>query len=406
MAIFFLGLRVLGPSHPVVVPLTPREQSVKSDLLRLVGQEDEAIVNHNHAELSSVFSLPAANRALRHAQARQAFLDAWSKGRGLTIQSVQVSLRTPGITFTSPNRVQVFAVVSERYRYQYHQRPTENQFGLGIRHDYVLARHLGHWRIAQDEFTDPLDQDTRISGSSANPAASSQLYGPPPNMRLSSGAHKAIAYADQYCGAAPGCQQAGQYNTRYNNFNGEGGDCTNFVSQALLAGGFRETPEWNYDRTTGDGSRAWSNARGLFDFLESSGRATIFAQGRFLTMTRPTTRFPHGPIAAIRPGDLISYVERGRAVHTAIVVGFDSQGVPVVDSHTSDRYHVPWDLGWDYRTYYYLWHVHYPPTQAPEPVLHGRSPRIPGYRGATNPPHSVEADHGTRRPVKNAPSRH
>jgi hypothetical protein len=60
----------------------------------------------------------------------------------------------------------------------------------------------------------------------------------------------------------------------------------------------------------------------------------------------------------------VSYVERRKAVHTGLVVGYDARGVPVVDTHTADRYHVPWELGWDHSTYFVLWHVHYPEPRA------------------------------------------
>ncbi|NMP22128.1 amidase domain-containing protein [Sulfobacillus harzensis] len=354
------GMASLIPGHPALTPLTPQEQAVKSALLGLVTREDQAVLDGNRRQLEQVFLLPKAKSALRHAEERQAFLDAWSRARGLAFTAVSVSLRTPHITFSGPGRVRVFAVVSERYQYRYHDSRALDGFGLGIRHDYLLEESQGRWRIVGDDFTDPLDQNTRVSGT-ANPE--SQLVPSPgavPSLPLAPGAAKAVAYADRYCGAAPGCQNQGFYNPAYNNFNGDGGDCTNFVSQALRAGGFRETSEWNYDRSRAEGSRAWTNARGLFDFLEGSGRATILAHGRFSAVARPNARYPRSAAGELRPGDIVSYIERGRAVHSAIVVGYDSHGVPVVDSHTSDRYHVPWDLGWDYRTYYYFWRVHYP----------------------------------------------
>lgn len=359
-----VGLFSLGavgqPSRAVLVPLTPQEQAVKATLLHLVRGEDQAILSGNRARLEAVFLPGKRQSALLHAEERRDFLKAWSHVRGLAVTSVTVSLRTPRITFVSPDRVKIGAIVSESYRYRYQGASTVDQFGLGIRHDYLLERARGRWYIASDYFTDPLDQDTRVPAAAAKPAEGIQrIPRHKPQLPLTSGAATAVSYADQYCGAAPGCRE-GFYNPAYNNFNGDGGDCTNFISQALKAGGFRETRDWTYDRQLAEGSRAWANARGFVDFLETSGRATVFARGRFPALTQVSSQYPRGAVAALRPGDLISYIERGRAVHSAIVVGYDSHGVPAVDSHTSDRYHAPWDLGWDYRTYYYLWHVHYP----------------------------------------------
>jgi len=341
-------------------PLTPREQAVKRELTGLVRQEDQAILSGDERRLLAVF-LPGreAQQALHEARERQRFLEAWSQARGVRLLSVAVSLRTPHLALRGPDRAQVFAVVSEAYTYRYLSEGQDGRFGLGVRHDYFLVRRGGRWRIARDYFTDPLDQDTRIpatampeSGADLPAAISPQVHAPP--------GQPAAAYADRFCGAAPGCGNHGLYNGQYNNYNGDGGDCTNFISQSLKAGGFREQGPWTYDRRTGEGSRAWSNADGLRDYLDGSGRAEIFARGTYAALTRPSAAFPHGAVYALRVGDLISYIERGRAVHTGIVTALDGRGVPLVDTHTSDRYHVPWDLGWDRTTRYLLWHVQYP----------------------------------------------
>lgn len=353
--------------NPSLVPLTPQEQNIKAILLDLVRNEDEAILCGQTGRLRGVF-LPGAGSAqdaLHQAIEREEFLKSWARARRLKITAATVSVRTPHITFLSPNRVQVSGVVSEDYIYHYAGERAHYHFGLGIRHEYALQRHHNVWYIRSDDFTDPLDQDTRIPRA-AKPAEGRQAHFPRiPLGPQNDGAAHAVSYADRYCGAAPGCGNHGFYNAAYNSYNGEGGDCTNFISQALKAAGFRETPMWSYDRLTGEGDRAWSNAQGLADFLSESGRATLIARGRYPVITQSTAQFPHGAVGALRPGDLISYVERGRAVHTAIVVGYDPHGVPVVDSHTSDRFHVPWDLGWDQRTRYSLWHVHYPSSEPP-----------------------------------------
>ena len=54
---------------------------------------------------------------------------------------------------------------------------------------------------------------------------------------------------------------------------------------------------------------------------------------------------------------MIGYGMGGEIEHVAIVVGWDSNGYPLVNSHTVDRYHCPWDMGYDKKTIYYLFHV-------------------------------------------------
>ncbi|MDT2264397.1 hypothetical protein P7H17_02880 [Paenibacillus larvae] len=38
-------------------------------------------------------------------------------------------------------------------------------------------------------------------------------------------------------------------------------------------------------------------------------------------------------------------------------MGHDAKGYPLVNSHTADRYRVPFDLGWDKSTKYLLIHI-------------------------------------------------
>ena len=49
-------------------------------------------------------------------------------------------------------------------------------------------------------------------------------------LTLSYNPSNALYYASQHCSAS-------SYNPSYNNYKGRGGDCANFVSQCLMAGG-------------------------------------------------------------------------------------------------------------------------------------------------------------------------
>ena len=48
-------------------------------------------------------------------------------------------------------------------------------------------------------------------------------------MSMTYDTRKAVSYARTYCS---------NYNTRYRNYRNSGGDCANFVSQCLIAGGY------------------------------------------------------------------------------------------------------------------------------------------------------------------------
>lgn len=74
---------------------------------------------------------------------------------------------------------------------------------------------------------------------------------------------KAIEYAETY---------ALTYNSQYESFNDSGGDCTNFVSQALHYGGIKKTSSWK------PYSNQWVRVNELYDFLIYNNLAKEFNQ--------------------------------------------------------------------------------------------------------------------------------
>jgi hypothetical protein len=163
----------------------------------------------------------------------------------------------------------------------------------------------------------------------------------------------AIAYADKYCGGANGAGNDFKYNKKYANFHGAGGDCTNFISQVL---GDKEGGNMRFDGTwfchytlygSARGSSAWVNADSFRNYLIFSGKGRVIKRGTFKELTESTSKFPYGAASQLKPGDVICYVKnKNNADHFAVVTGFDCHGYPLINSHTTDRYHVPWDLGW------------------------------------------------------------
>lgn len=353
-------LAFIVPSWPAAqsaTPLTATEQEVKDALRGLLQRQDDAALGADESTLPPIYTRQGSGDAHRHMLARRGFLRAWQKARRLKIDGVRVDLRTPGVKFHGADQVRVTAVVSEEFHYKEAGLDGGREaFGVGTRRWYVLRREDGHWRIRAEEYTDPLDQDTRIPGEAIPETGARTALSAPVEPSV---APRAVQYADTYCGAATGCGNGGRYNPRYNDFNGEGGDCTNFISQSLRAGGFRPSGEWAWHAAKSDGTRAWSNAEGLYDYLTGSGRGQLVASGTFSTLARADG--VHGsPISRMKPGDVIAYRERGKIVHLAIATARSAGGYLLVNSHTADRYHVPWDIGWDRSTRFLLVHVNYP----------------------------------------------
>lgn len=361
------------------VPLTPEEQEVKSAITALWQAEDNAVMAGDTSALPVLFDLTTSTgeASLKQARERLSFVQAWARGRGVQWTGVHVAVRTPAIRLSGKTAT-VSAWIAEEWTYAYLLVPSARQtFGLGQRHWMRVTQTPNGWRIVYDWFTDPLDQDTRIPGGVAIPTAASvptvasNVPLPPPLLARAQpyNGPGTVAYADAYCGIAPGCGNGNRYNPRFYDYNGEGGDCTNFVSQALaVGGGLVRNGTWNIDPNTREGTVAWGRAGGLVAYLTGTGLAQVLARGSYAAVTTA----PAGgaaPIARLVPGDVLAYYERGRIVHLAIVVGRDPVGVVLVDSHTADRYHVPWDIGWDRTTTFVLLHfIHTAPVASLPPA--------------------------------------
>ena len=123
---------------------------------------------------------------------------------------------------------------------------------------------------------------------------------------------KAVAYADKYWK---------KYNRSYKEYRGV--DCANFVSQCLFAGGMPKTSDW-YPQSVN-----WINVMGHIRHFKS--------YGMFLTASN----------ANVRVGNPVYYDWNGNSTydHVGICVGVNSSGMPVVDAHTNNVYHVPWRMG-------------------------------------------------------------
>ena len=122
---------------------------------------------------------------------------------------------------------------------------------------------------------------------------------------------KAIAYADRW---------ATSRNPEYRQYPGV--DCCNFVSQCLYAGGMPKNNNWY------PGSVAWINC--------SAAIANFKKYGTFMSANDGN----------VLRGNPVYYDWNSNGVydHTAICVGRNSAGTPIIDAHTGDHYHATWRL--------------------------------------------------------------
>lgn len=133
-----------------------------------------------------------------------------------------------------------------------------------------------------------------------------------------------------------------------------GGDCTNFVSQCLLAGGAPMTYEgkhaWWYNKSgtynTSDDkwSVSWAVAHSLYWTLKVNNE----------TDSNGVKGQEVSSVSSLELGDLIFYEnQRGIIFHSAIVTGF-SPAVTLVSQHSYEARDIPYLKPWLNPRYHYM----------------------------------------------------
>jgi Putative amidase domain len=157
----------------------------------------------------------------------------------------------------------------------------------------------------------------------------------------------AAVYADTYWQT---------YNTAWPSFATSGGDCTNFVSQALYAGGInmRTSPTYSGDaawymvkkRNRWSYAASWVNAEQQSTFMLQYLRG-VSQVASYYGLAPGTTAADHAA-----QGDVVLYDWNNDGVydHEAIVAASDGTNPDgttnwdLVDAHTNNRYHAYWTL--------------------------------------------------------------
>ena len=118
-------------------------------------------------------------------------------------------------------------------------------------------------------------------------------------------------------------------NPAYYDFDGLGGDCTNFISQCIYAAG----AVMNYTKDTGwyyaslhNRAAAWTGVEFFYRFMVNNTGVGPF--GREV------------PLSEIGVGDVVQLGDGGRYYHSLLVIDV-KDGQPYVAAHTEDVYHRP-----------------------------------------------------------------
>ncbi|AEY65766.1 amidase domain-containing protein [Clostridium sp. BNL1100] len=161
------------------------------------------------------------------------------------------------------------------------------------------------------------------------------------------------------------------YSKEYLNFGDEkwkGGDCTNFVSQCLRAGGAANDKsgafQWYYNKkgtlatSNDDYSWTWSTARGLNSTLSGNLKNNEFGPKATQKVIIGDNQYDASIGEYVIPGDVIQYHWKNKSAisHAAVIVGmiYNSAKVryePVIAEHTEDSWFTPWTNN-AYKTYF------------------------------------------------------
>lgn len=278
--------------------------------------------------------------AYEHEAKKIKYLHQWADKQGVTFSDINTVFKVRWVKETGGKVTVNFSAITE-YTYAYDNMTDKpNSFRITTYHVMDLAYGLENCIITKEWYTDPFADSLNLDNIKTE---DNKAFIMTQEKKDLSGLNErrlgAVEYADMYCGASDDSEYYFMYNKKYKNYNPLGGDCANFASQVLHEGGkFKKTGSWNYDK---DGSQAWLNAQAFKDFLIHSGRGSLIAHGTYDKVLKLSYK--------LLPGDIVAYEKKGKVVHVSVVTGADSRGYALVNCHNTDRFRVPWDLGWSDR---------------------------------------------------------
>ena len=312
------------------------EDEVSEEIKYIFQRRSDALLREDVDTLQSLYdqSIRYSQWAYEHEIKKMKYLHSWSNKQGVKFVGIQPNVMIRRAS-TKGEGYALNLTVSTKYDYIYENEEIINSFRIGTYHSIDIEKREEGWVILREWYTDPFADSLHLDDIKTE---STKEFILSQNFRdLSTMGERrldALKYADEFCGAAGEVNHS--YNKKYRNYNPQGGDCANFASQILFEGGkFRKNSTWNYNK---GGSSAWVNAQAFKNFMVYSGRASVIASGDYNKVYKAAYK--------MEPGDFVAYEKKGKITHISVVSGADSKGYSLVNSHNTDRYRVPWDLGW------------------------------------------------------------
>ena len=240
---------------------------------------------------------------------------------------------------------EIIAIVYEWTFIDYEQNGCYDTMGIGIWHRLMFKNMGGHIVLHKDDYDEGYMRSSTYSemepvlipvdwAGITIDEVSGQVY--QTHSTAGYNASAVVDYADRWVWHGyDGNNHVEYYNPAYINFNNSGGDCANYVSQCISAGGMPQDSTWHYyfngpGTSDDDYTTAWIYVPSHRQYFGRFGR-TI-----------------NDPVAAdIAPGNpvYINWSGDGSWNHATICVGYNAAGVPIVNCHNIDSWHRVWNYG-------------------------------------------------------------
>ena len=323
-------------------------------LENLFDYRNKAILEKNESMLKDLYETQSKFGlwAYEHEFKKMKYLENWSNKQGVKFKDIKTRVKARKVVEKEKDLYGVICKVSTEYTYSYINQPNKsNMCRIGTYHYLNLRMIDSEFVITKEWYTDPFADSLNLENIDSQEIRDYITSQNNVDVNLSKEQKKAVEYAHKYCGAAADEEHGMVFNSKYRDFNPEGGDCANFASQIMYESGrFNKNQTWNYEN--GSGTKAWLNAQGFKNYILNSGRGSLIAQGKYQDIYKQAYN--------LVPGDFVGYEKGGRITHVSTVTGLDSKGYPLVTCHNTDRLLVPWDLGWsDKSIRFHLVKVHY-----------------------------------------------
>ena len=355
ITILFLGFKTLDSS--IVATFSITDDSAKDEILVIIKDyfdlRNDAIIEGDADTIASIYdtSTKYGVWAYEHEKKKLTYLHKWSDKQGIKFYDVKGLVKLTSKK-ERENGYRINLKASTQYWYYYKNTPKKkNMFRIGTYHSIDIKKIHGAWKITREWYTDPFADSLHLKDIKSEAITKYILSQTKSDYKVTNKRRiDAVKYADRFCGAASDEKYGLKYNKKYKNYNPLGGDCANFASQILYEGGkFRQSSTWRYYK---GGSKAWVNAQSFKNYMLYSNRASKIAYGSYEKVYKASYK--------LLPGDFVAYEKNGKVTHISVVTGADSNGYAYVHSHNTDRYRVPWDLGWSNKGIkFWLVRLHY-----------------------------------------------